>query len=94
MTCGICADRGYTTRDHAYWQDGATQYETVEEECECVAAAPTDADAGPECEVRGVDLVGTAAEVEAYAHELGLREREGRTLRMRAKVAAMRGVWR
>ena len=46
MRCPICDDRGYTTRDHAYYQDGATQYETVEIDCPCSALGDPDGD-GP-----------------------------------------------
>ena len=105
MTCAICGGRGYTTRDHAYWQDGATQYETVEDECPCVSApdGPSydDLDAEPATAVGVLAVDGLVphaealdgddlGEAEQYAHHLATQYR---ALRLRQRLAP-RGLWR
>lgn len=105
MTCAICGGRGYTTRDHAYWQDGATQYETIEDECPCVSApdGPSydDLDAEPATAVGVLAVDGLVpdaraldgddlSEAEQCAHFLA---GQYRALRLRSRVAP-RGLWR
>lgn len=108
--CRACEGRGEVTRDHVYYQDGATQYETIDIACPSCGGSGEDGPAyddldalpstrigslavgGDAIDVRALD--GDLGEVEQYAHILAVRERERRILRMRARVASMRGVWR
>lgn len=102
MTCRLCGGRGYVVLGtHAFEQDGAVQYETVEVSCSCAEGPDySDLEGQPDTAIGGpADVIGTidggdVGECELYGRHLAQREAECRALRMRQRVAAMRGVWR
>lgn len=107
--CRTCGGSGEVERDHAYWQDGATQYGSVVLSCPSCGGSgeegPSYDDLDGEdptevgmVEVRGIAvpsecLDGDLAEVEQLAHHIAGIERDADLAARVARVRAMRGVW-